>query len=149
MLNFLEHMIFWYWLGLAAILLILEVITGSGFLLWIGMSASLVGVALWFVPDLSWITQLLAFAALSIITGLTWWFYLRKNPIRTDHPTLNRRGEQYIGRVFTLDSPIVNGIGKVHVDDTMWRVHCVDAAAGERIRITSVDGVILNAEPEK
>ncbi len=35
---------------------------------------------------------------------------------------MNRRTEALIGRVFTLEKPIVDGIGTVRIDDTIWRV---------------------------
>ncbi len=146
MLNFIEHFVFWHWLLLGAILLIFEVITGSGFLFWIGMSAVMIGVVLWVFPEMSWITQLLGFAVLGLMTAIIWWLYLKRHPIGTDRPLLNKRSEQYIGRIFTLDSPVVNGLGKIRVDDSTWRVRCRDLPSGTRIRITGVDGVILLAE---
>lgn len=146
MVNFLEHLVYWHWLIFAALLLIMELLTGGGFLFWMGISAAAVAAVLWLVPGLSYAVQLLGFAVLALLTAFFWWFYLKKNPIRTDRPTLNRRGEQYIGRIFTLDAPIVNGIGTVRVDDTTWRVRCVDLPAGAKIRITGVDGVMLIAD---
>ncbi len=35
--------------------------------------------------------------------------------------TLNRRGEQLLGRNATLSEPIVNGRGQLKIDDTVWR----------------------------
>ena len=65
---------------------------------------------------------------------------------RSDHPTLNRRGEQYIGQVFVLDTAIARRFGKVRVGDTHWRVTGADAPAGMRVRVTDVDGVVLVVE---
>ncbi|HHO67888.1 MAG TPA: NfeD family protein, partial [Gammaproteobacteria bacterium] len=65
----------------------------------------------------------------------------------TDQPTLNRRGEQYIGRVFTLETPLVNGMGKIRIDDTTWKIEGPDCEPGTRIRVTGVDGTILKVEP--
>ena len=31
-----------------------------------------------------------------------------------------QRGQQYTGRIFTLDHDIINGVGKVEVDDSTW-----------------------------
>lgn len=147
--DFLQHLVFWYWFGLAAVLLILELLTGSGFLLWMGISAGLMGCMLFFFPAVSPMLQLLTFAVVAILTAVFWKKYLKKYPIRTDRPTLNRRGEQYIGRLFTLEAPVVNGMGVVHVDDTTWRIRCTDLPAGSRIKIIGVDGVILIAEPQQ
>jgi hypothetical protein len=69
--------------------------------------------------------------------------YLRHHPVHTDRPTLNRRGEQYVGRVLTLQVPIVNGTGKVRVDDTTWKVEGEDCASGSRVVVTGVDGAVL------
>lgn len=148
MLDFFQHLVYWHWLLFAVVLLILELLTGSGFLFWMGISALAVSGVLWLVPGLSAIVQLLGFAVLAMLTAFSWWFYLKNNPIKTDRPVLNRRGEQYVGRVFTLDAPIVNGVGVVHVDDSTWRVQCIDLPAGAKIRITGVDGVILLAKEE-
>jgi hypothetical protein len=64
----------------------------------------------------------------------------------SDQPHLNRRGSQYVGREFTLEAPIVNGVGKVDVDDSTWRVRGPNLPAGSQIRVTRIDGVVLVVE---
>ena len=98
------------------------------------------------VPATPWEIQLFAFTVLSIVSVLAWRKYLNKNPIQTDEPTLNRRGQQYVGRVYTLTEPIVNGVGKIKVDDTLWKVNGEDTEAGKSVRVTAVDGVVLMVE---
>ena len=49
-----------------------------------------------------------------------------------DQPFLNRRAEALVGRVFTLEKPIVDGVGTVRIDDTVWRVTGPDSPAGTR-----------------
>ena len=46
---------------------------------------------------------------------------------------LNRRIEALVGRVYTLDKPIVDGVGAVRIDDTVWRVSGADQPAGSRV----------------
>ena len=48
-----------------------------------------------------------------------------------------------IGRVFTLEKPIVDGSGTVRIDDTIWRVAGPDAPAGSRVKIVQADGASL------
>ncbi len=86
------------------------------------------------------------FSLLSIAAVLTWHIYRKKRPLTTDQPALNRRGEQYVGRFFTLDHPIVNGRGKVVVDDTTWKVGGADLDAGSKVRVVAVDGVMFRVE---
>ena len=64
----------------------------------------------------------------------------------TDRPFLNRRADGYVGRVFTLDKPIVDGVGTVRIDDTVWRVSGPDCPAGSRVKIARADGVSLLVE---
>jgi membrane protein implicated in regulation of membrane protease activity len=59
---------------------------------------------------------------------------------------LNRRGEQYVGRLFTLQEAVVNGVGKLQVDDTTWRISGVDLPAGRKVRVAGVDGTTLRVE---
>jgi len=139
---------FWYWWVLGLILLILEVFAPGAFFLWMGISAGVVGVIAWLVPSLSIEWQMLIFTVIAIASVVGWRTYLRKNPVETDQPSLNRRGEQYVGRVFTLDAPIVNGVGKIRVDDTMWRIEGTDCEAGGKVRVVGVDGVNLKVEAE-
>ena len=83
------------------------------------------------------------FAVFSIVSTVLGRRYFKKSMEDSDHPKLNRRGEQYIGRVFTLDEPIVNGTGKIKVDDSTWKIRGEDTAAGANVIVTSVDGVEL------
>jgi len=109
-----------------------------------------VGFAMLLAPDLGWEYQVLIFAVLSVVSIAAWRMYLRKNPTETDEPLLNRRGAQYVGRVFILDSDMPLGRGKIHVDDTTWRAVCdsgEDIAAGSRVKVVAVDGTSLKIEP--
>lgn len=141
---------YWHWLGLAATLFIIEVLTGTGFLLWLGLSALLMVFLLFIYPLMGLTTQLFIFALFSIITALGWKLYLYFYPIRTDRPRLNKRAEQYIGQAFTLETPIINGKGTVRIGDSIWQVKCHEnLAAGTSIRIIDAEGVILVAKNMK
>jgi membrane protein implicated in regulation of membrane protease activity len=59
------------------------------------------------------------------------------------NPFLNRRAAALVGRVFTLEKPIVDGSGTVRIDDTIWRVAGPDAPAGSRVKVVQVDGANL------
>jgi len=139
----LQQIEYWHWLTLALALLVLEVFAPGVVFLWLGLAAGAVGLLFYLDPALSWQDQFLAFAVLGLASVALGRWWLGRHPIQTDEPQLNRRGEQYVGRVFTLAAPIVNGEGKVRVDDTTWKVHGPDLPAGEKIRVTAVDGVVL------
>ena len=48
-----------------------------------------------------------------------------------------------MGRTFTLERPIVDGRGRLKVDDTMWLVEGPDLPAGTRVQVTGVDNTLL------
>ncbi|HOP17645.1 MAG TPA: NfeD family protein [Gammaproteobacteria bacterium] len=137
---------FWHWWILALALIIAETLLPGTFFLWMGISALVLGLVAWLIPAMGWETQLMLFAVLSLVSIVGWRQWQRRHPDESDHPTLNRRGEQYIGQVFVLDTAIANGFGKVRVGDSHWRVSGEDAPAGMRVRVTDVDGVVLVVE---
>lgn len=141
------HITYWHWLGLGLILLILEVLLASGgFLLWIGLAAVLTAVVTLILPTLFWGVQLLLFALGGIVCVVGWWSYLQRSPTHTDQPKLNRRGEQYVGRIFTLETAIENGRGTIRVDDTIWRVAGKDMPVAAKVKVIATDGIILQIE---
>ncbi len=146
MMEWLEHIVFWHWWILAGLLLILELTAPAFFFLWLGIAAAAVGMILLVFPSIPIETQLVLFGIASIVAVLAWRKYRESRPLATDQPHLNRRGHQYIGRVFTLDNPITNGVGKVTVDDSTWRVKGPDLPAGTAIKVTGIDGVIFRVD---
>lgn len=136
----------WHWALLSVVLVVLEILSPGVYFLWLGIAAGLVAALLWLMPELGWQIQLLAFALLSIASVALGRAWLRRHPMETDEPTLNRRGEQYIGRVVTLEQPIVNGQGKIRLDDTTWKIEGPDCGAGTRVRIRGTQGVVLLVE---
>ena len=146
MMTWLEHIVFWHWWILAGLLLILELTAPAFFFLWLGIAAAAVGLILLVFPNIGLETQLVLFAIASVVSVIAWRKYRESRPLTTDQPNLNRRGHQYIGRVFSLVDPIINGVGKVTVDDSTWRVKGPDLPAGTSIRVTGVEGVIFKIE---
>ena len=147
-MSMLEQAEFWHWWIAGVVFLILEVFVPGAFFLWLGVSAGVVGLVLLAFSGTPWEIQFLIWAVLSIGAVVGSRLYLRRHPIETDRPTLNRRGEQYIGRHFTLEEPIVNGLGKIRVDDSTWKIEGPDELPdGRKIQVTAVEGTILKVEP--
>ena len=141
----MEELLYWHWWIAGLVLLVLEMLLPTGFvLLWIGASAIIVGALSWLLP-LSWPIQLVLFGVLSAASFFLWRHY---RPVEkpTDRPTLNRRGHSYVGRTFTLADPIVNGVGKLRVDDSQWRITGPDVPAGTQVQVVQADGATLLVE---
>ena len=137
---------FWHWWILAAILIGIEVFAPTTLFLWTGVAAAAVGFLVLIAPGLGWEYQVLVFAVVSVASVLAHRQYARRHPVRSDSPNLNRRAQQYVGRTFTLEDPIVNGQGKIKVDDSTWKIEGTDMGAGRRVKVIGVDGTILKVE---
>jgi len=146
-MNVFDQVVFWHWWILAGVLLILELTSPVFFFLWVGIAAAAVGLLLLVIPSMGIEMQLVLFGILSIVAVITWRKYREAHPPVSDQPLLNQRGRQYTDRVFTLDHPIINGVGKVVVDDSTWRVKGPDLPVGTQVRVTGVDGVVFIVEP--
>lgn len=143
----LEHIVFWHWWILAGVLLILELTAPIFFFLWLGIAAAATGLILLVLPGLTLEAQLIIFSVLSVVAVLAWRRYREAHPVESDQPHLNRRGHQYLGREFTLEAPIVNGVGKVTVDDSTWRVKGPDLPVGAHVVVAGVEGVVFVVRP--
>lgn len=137
---------YWQWWVIAIIFIILEMFAPGAFMLWLGIAAAVVGIILAVIPSMSWEIQYTLFAVISVASILAWKKMQLRNPQETDQPALNMRGHQYINRVFTLDEAVVNGQGKIKVDDTTWKIEGDDCPAGSKVKVVGVDGVILKIE---
>ena len=137
---------FWHWWILAVALVIIEILLPSFFALWLAIAAALTGLVLLLFPALGWEWQLLVFALFSVISIIAWRRYYQKHPIKTDEPMLNRRGEGYVGRELTLSQPIVDGIGKIRLDDSTWKIQGPDCPAGSKVRIIALSNVVFTIE---
>ena len=142
----LEQLTYWHWFIIAALLIILEVFAPGAFMLWIGIAAGVVGATLYFVPGMTWEYQFMLFSIAAVGSIIAWRGYRGTHPITTDEPTLNRRGAQYIGRTFTLEAPITNGIGKIRVDDSTWKIEGADCPAGSKVKVVGIDNTVLKVE---
>jgi membrane protein implicated in regulation of membrane protease activity len=133
----------WNWLILGVVLMALELLAPGIFLFWLGLAALLVGLVS-FAFDLSWQLQILLFALFAAAAVPLWRRLARSSAaLPKDNPFLNRRAAALVGRVFTLEKPIIDGAGTVRVDDTVWRVAGPDTPAGSRVRIVEADGANL------
>ncbi len=136
----------WGWWVFAVLLLVIEILAPGTFFLWLGVSAGLVGVIAYLLPDLHVAWELLLFALFSVISVTAFRFYQKRNPTPTDQPALNLRGKQYLGRIITVTQAIENGRGKAKLDDTHWNIEGPDCPKGTRVKVIAVEGLLLKVD---
>lgn len=144
---YLEMMEFWHWLVFGLLLLVAEIFVFGAVLMWFGFAAILVGILAFFVPALIWMPSLALWAFLSLSLAFGWHLYRKSHPAKSSTTTINRRGEQIVGRHFTLMKDVVNGVGELHVDDTRWKiVSHHDLPTGSKVKVIAVEGTSLRVE---
>ena len=139
-------LIFWHWLAFGLVLMLVELVLPSTYFLWMGLAAMVVGVLLWLMPGMSFDVQTILFAVLSVSAIFLGKRYLKRHPIESERPMLNVRGAQNVGRMATLREPIVNGVGRVHLDDTLWKVVGSDMPQGAQVEVIGVEGTALRVK---
>lgn len=138
---------FWWWWVLAVFLLVLETLLPGTFFLWLAISAGLLGVLILLAPEVSVGLQLLIFSVLAVASVVLWLYVSRRRRAREVPGTLNRRGEQNVGRIVDIVEPIHNGFGRARVGDSLWSVEGPDMPLGARARVVASKGTRLVVEP--
>jgi membrane protein implicated in regulation of membrane protease activity len=144
-----SHLAFWHWWFLAVVLATIEVIAPGFFFIWLAGAAAVTGLITLVFASLGWEAEVLIFAVLAFLSVVAWHRFGRRLTKAGSESTLNRRGDQLIGRTVSLSEPIVNGRGAARINDTVWRVEGSDLPAGTTVTVTGVDGTILKVEPAK
>jgi membrane protein implicated in regulation of membrane protease activity len=145
-MSFLFGLSYWGWLIIGLVLLGLELVASFSFFLWLGASALVTALVLFVLPDTGWEVQFLIFSVLSVVSIILSRRFLVNRQTESEVPNLNRRAQQYIGRVFTLSEAIEQGEGKIKVDDTHWKVSGPKLDRGAEVRVTGTNGSVFTVE---
>jgi len=138
---------YWWWFSTGAILMVLELITPGIFFMWIGLGAFITGIIAAIFPAASPAFLGFIFAVLSVISVFAGKKIMLKKTGNED-TGLNNRMAQYIGQVYQVYEPIVDGRGKISVGDTLWLASAqTDIAANTSVKVVGIRGTMLEVEP--
>jgi len=145
-MDWLELHSAWAFVIVGFVLVALEMMAPGFFLIWLGLAAIIVGIVN-FAIALPWEANGILFALLAVVLvfvgkRLTW----RKGDDEATVMHLNQRANALIGRVTTLDQPIVAGEGRVKFDDAIWTAKGPDLPAGAKVKVVGVAGKVLSVE---
>lgn len=136
----------WNWFFLGIILFVLETLMPGVYLLWFGLAAFIVGLIALGI-DFSWQWQVILFGVVSMLTVLAVRRFAKPDVASSDQPDLNIRGQQYVGRIVTVETAIQSGRGRVRAGDSVWSAEGPDMPIGAQARVTAVHGTVLKLEP--
>jgi inner membrane protein len=138
----------WMWLAGGLVLLVIELATPSGFfVMFFGLGALTAGVLTRLgALEAPWI-QWLVFTITSVVYLLLFRGRLQK---QFDHPPGNV--DTLIGEIATPRERIEPGaVGRVDLRGSLWNARNESSAPvepGQRCRVTRVDGLLVNIQPE-
>jgi membrane protein implicated in regulation of membrane protease activity len=135
------------WMIVGVALLALEIAAPGAFFLWFGLAAIAVGVLSLFVA-VPWQAQLLIFVVLATLVVLIGRRYFSRAGDDQVSTGLNQRGQRLVGTIVVLSEPIVDGKGRVRIDDTTWRVIGPNMPSGTRVRVVHADGALLTVRAD-
>ena len=142
----------WHWMVLGLCLSMAELAVPAFFIIWFGIGAITVGIALLIVPDLAVATQILLWAALSAVLVGIWFRHLRPRTMTA----VGTSAASVAGEVGVLVNDLApDARGQVRfqkpvLGSDVWECYA-DARikAGERVRIVVVEGNFIKVEEAK
>jgi inner membrane protein len=150
MIDILGNLGPFHWWALAALLIGVEMVMPTQYMLWPGLSAIVTGLALLLFPGMPIAGQILFFALLSGVLVLTA-HYWPKNAAEDDgRVRLNQRTEGYIGRQAIVAEDFKGARGVVLVDDSRWQAEAIDGRplpSRTVVEIIGSDGTLLKVKP--
>lgn len=132
----------WGWWIAGLLLLGLEILAPGTFFIWFGIAAILTGTVE-LLTHWSWQSQLILFLVLSVVLVVVGRRYFSKPQSEEGVAHLNERSAQLLGFTTVLDEAIVDGKGRIRIDDTTWRVTGPDLPVGSRVSVVAADGPVL------
>ena len=140
----------WWWVALAILLAAVEMVTVTTVVVWAALAAFVTALALWVVPGMGGAVQVALFAGCSIAFTFAGRALVGRYGRQEEVGNLNRRAAQIVGRVAVVDR-FEHGEGQVTVDGVPWPARLEEGAAapaaGERVRIVSVEGIVVRVRP--
>ncbi|HAV1871832.1 TPA: NfeD family protein [Enterobacter hormaechei subsp. steigerwaltii] len=131
------------WLVSAGLLFVIEILTGTGWLLCLSLAAfTTSGLTLIAPTALFW--QWLLFSAVTILLASL--RAIKKMVYRAtpSDVSLNDRIELMKGMTLVLNDGLINGTGQTRIGDSVWFVRAdSDYPAGTKVRVTGMEGVFL------
>jgi membrane protein implicated in regulation of membrane protease activity len=137
---------FWSWMAFAALLLAIEVATGTGYLLWPSASAAVVALVTPVLPG-GFPGQLTLFAILTLATSLLGRHVLPRR-LTQGGPDINDNLARLVGHRGRAVSEFEDGRGRVFIDGKEWPA-IADGKPPKRdqeVKVTAAEGVVLKVE---
>jgi len=137
---------FWTWVAVGGLFLIGELLTGSGWMLWLAGAAAFVAIVIRFV-DLGWPAEVVLFVVAAVVATYLGRRYLP--PAGHGRSDINDPSPRLVGRKGESVAPFRGGLGRVFIDGKEWaaeldgggeleaksKVEVVEILGGARLKV--------------
>jgi membrane protein implicated in regulation of membrane protease activity len=142
------QLLWWYWIAFGLLLILAEIFLVSFTIFWFGLAAIVVGLLLWFVPDIALSWQLLGWALFSIGFAILWFRYFKPTMRDRTKAGISREAVQgETGLVVRLAQENQRGLVRFAMPllgDDEWEFFCNDQLSiGDRVIVIDVSGNTL------
>ncbi|WP_181305798.1 NfeD family protein [Rufibacter sp. XAAS-G3-1] len=143
----MEFELWWLWLIAGILLLVAEMVTGTFYLLWLGIAALVAAVLAYLSPQNLWLPPLGASVTGLLLTLLTKRLTARLHKVRGFHDPVyqlvNKQGE--------VVEPIMPGrLGIVRIGSEVWSAKAQEELPpGQRVLVVSQSSTVLQVVPIK
>lgn len=134
-----EHTL-WAWMIVAGVILAIEVVTGSGWLLWPAACAAAIGLLSLLNLPIGMAGEVAAFSILTIATTLLARRFIPDGRLRPG-PDINNRMGDLVGQRGRIIGAFLGREGRVLVDGSEWDAEMEgEAPVGDMVEVVSVLG---------
>ena len=141
------QLLWWHWMVLGFALVLLELAVPTFFLVWFGVGAIIVGIALVAFPSLSFAWQILTWLAFSVVFVLVWFKIFKPGLHKTRAGLAKSAAIGEVGLATREIRPYVTGevrFQKPLLGADVWEaIADEEIKAGERARVLDVEGNTL------
>jgi inner membrane protein len=141
------HLLWWHWMVLGIVLVLLELAVPSFFLIWFGVGAIIVGVALVAFPPLSFTWQVLIWLACSVVFVVLWFKIFKPGLHKTRAGMAKGAAIGEVGLVTRDIRALQKGevrFQKPLLGSDVWEsIADEEFRVGERVRVVDVEGNIV------
>ena len=138
----------YHWLALAALLIAIEMVMPTQYLMWPSLAAAFVGLVA-FAADMSLVVEVVFFSVLSVgLTVVSGRLFPRNGA--DGGGMLNQRMEQLVGQTALVADDFQAGAGGVMLGDTRWAARSIDGSdlkAGARVGVAYAESTLLVVKP--
>lgn len=140
-------MTWWMWIVIGGVLALAELMGGGFYLLFSGLAAVIVGLAILFGLDTPFWAQLVIFSVLEVILLASRKPVLSRLGIRPETGSAEDYDSLVGERAVALEPIAIGSVGKVEMRGAPWQAHNDGASAlqaGQRCVVKRVNGLVLH-----